>query len=129
MLHRIIYASQAVGVTGVSTLSIAQILGIAERNNRRDHITSCVMFHQGQILQIIEGARVDLDRLLRRLVVDPRHVDLRVLQDKPIANRAIAEAMCLCGEPAAMLDAAGLSCLSRMTANDAERLLDIRNAA
>ncbi len=129
MLHRVIYASQAVGVTGASTLSIAQILGIAERNNRRDQITSCVMFHRGQILQIIEGARADLDRLLRRLAVDPRHVDLRILQDKPVAARAIEEAMCLCGDPSAMLDAAGVPCLSLMTANDAERLLDIRNAA
>lgn len=129
MLHRIIYASEAVGATGNSTLSIAQILGIAERNNRRDHLTSCVMFHQGHILQVVEGARADLDRLMRRLSVDPRHTGLRILQDAPIAIRAIDEAMCLCGDAAAALEAVGQSCLSLMTANDAERLLDMRQAA
>lgn len=129
MLHRIILASEAVGATGTSTLSIAQILGIAERNNRRDHVTSCVMFHQGHILQIMEGARADLDRLMRRLSVDPRHTGLRILLDAPIAARAIDEAMCLCGDPAAMLEAVGQPCLSRVTANDAERLLDLRQAA
>lgn len=129
MLHRVIYASEAVGATGTSTLSIAQILGVAESNNRRDHITSCVMFHQGHILQVIEGARVDLDRLLKRLRVDPRHTSLRVLLDTPIANRAIEEAMCLCGDAPAMLQAVGLPCLSLMSANDAERLLDMRKAA
>ena len=129
MLHRVIYASEAVGATGTSTLSIAHILGIAERNNRRDHITSCVMFHQGHILQVIEGARADVDRLLKRLAVDPRHTGQRILQDRPVAGRAIEDPMCLCGDAAAMLDAVGLSSLSLMTANDAERLLDMRKAA
>lgn len=129
MLHRVIYASEAVGVTGTSTLSIAQILGVAERNNRRDHITSCVMFHQGHILQVIEGARVDVDRLLKRLATDPRHNRLRILQDRPIPDRSLDDAMSLCGDPRAVLQTLGLPCLSQVSANDAERLLDMRKAA
>ncbi|HYC68156.1 BLUF domain-containing protein [Brevundimonas sp.] len=129
MLHRVIYASEAVGVTGTSTLSIAQILGVSERNNRRDHLTSCVMFHQGHILQAIEGARADVDRLIRRLLDDPRHSGLRILIDTPINARRIDEPMGLCGNPAALLDRVGLNCLSRVTANEAEALLDIRQAA
>ena len=129
MLHRVIYASEAVGVTGTSTLSIAQILGVSERNNRRDHLTSCVMFHQGHILQAIEGARADVDRLVRRLLDDPRHSGLRILIDTPIAARRIDEPMGLCGDPSALLDRVGLNCLSRVTAHEAEALLDIRKAA
>ena len=129
MLHRVIYASEAVGATGASTLSIAQILGISERNNRRDHLTSCVMFHQGHILQAIEGARVDVDRLLRRLLDDPRHTGLRVLIDAPIAARRIDEPMGLCADPTALLERVGLNCLSRVTANEAEVLLELRKAA
>ena len=129
MLHRVIYASEAVGATGASTLSIAQILGISERNNRRDHLTSCVMFHQGHILQAIEGARVDVDRLIRRLLDDPRHTGLRVLIDTPIHARRIDEPMGLCADPEALLRRVGLNCLSRVTANEAEVLLDIRKAA
>ena len=129
MLHRVIYASEAVGVTGASTLSIAQILGVSERNNRRDHLTSCVMFHEGHILQAIEGGRADVDRLIRRLLDDPRHSGLRILIDTPINARRIDEAMGLCGDPAALLNRVGLECLSRVTANEAEALLDIRKAA
>jgi len=129
VLHRVIYASEAVGATGASTLSIAQILGVSERNNRRDHLTSCVMFHQGHILQAIEGARVDVDRLVRRLLDDPRHTGLRVLIDTPIHARRIDEAMGLCADPEAMLRRLGLNCLSRVTANEAEVLLELRKAA
>lgn len=129
MLHRVIYASEAVGATGASTLSIAQILGVSERNNRRDHLTSCVMFHQGHILQAIEGGRADVDRLVRRLLDDPRHTGLRVLVDAPIVARRLDEAMGLCADPAALLDRLGLNCLSRVTAHEAEVLLDLRKAA
>ena len=129
MLHRLIYASEAVGATGATTLSIAQILGVSERNNRRDHLTSCVMFHQGHILQAIEGGRADLDRLIRRLLEDRRHSGLRILIDTPITARRLDEPMGLCADPVALLDRLGLNCLSRITGTEAEVLLDIRKAA
>lgn len=129
MLHRVIYASEAVGVTGTSTLSIAQILGESEANNRRDCISACILFHRGHILQALEGGRVDLDRLMRRLLADRRHTGLRVLSDTPIIARRLSEPMSLCGDPAALLDQLGLTSLSSLTANEAEALLDIRKAA
>ena len=129
MLHRLIYASEAVGATGATTLSIAQILGVSERNNRRDHLTSCVMFHQGHILQAIEGGRADLDRLIRRLLEDRRHSGLRILIDTPITARRLDEPMGLCADPVALLNRLGLNCLSRITGTEAEVLLELRKAA
>ncbi len=129
MLHRVIYASEAVGATGVSTLSVAQILGHAERNNRRDDITSCVMFHQGHILQAIEGGRNDIDRLMRRLLVDPRHSGLRILIDALIIERTLTEPMGLCADPADLLGKLGLPCLSSITAREAEAIMVLRKAA
>lgn len=128
MLHRVIYASEAVGATGLSTLSIAQILGVSEGNNRRDHLTGCLMIHQGHILQALEGARADLDRLMRRLRADPRHTGLKVLVDAPIAERRLHDPMCLCGDPAALLEKIHLPCISLLTANDVEVLLDLKAA-
>lgn len=129
MLYRVIFASEAVGSTGASALSIAQILGVSVANNRRDHITGCVMFHRGHILQVVEGARADLDRLLRRLREDPRHTALRILSDTPIAARRIEHSMDICTDPARLLERVGLPCLSQVTANDADVMLDLRRAA
>lgn len=129
MLHRVIYASEAVGATGVSTLSIAQILGVSDRNNRRDRVSGCLMFHQGHILQALEGERADLDRLMRRIIADPRHTSLRVLSDMPIAKRRMDEPMSLCADPATLLEQVGMACISRLTANEAEALLEIPKAA
>lgn len=129
MLHRVIIAAETVGSTGVSTLSIAQILGVSERNNRRDHVTSAVMFLDGWCLQGMEGRRADLDRLLRRLAEDRRLKNLRVVVDKPIAERSFAEPMSFCDNPRGMLAAVHLADLAEVTANHAERMVELKQAA
>jgi len=129
MLYRVIIAAETVGSTGVSTLSIAQILGVSERNNRRDHITSGVMFLDGWCLHGMEGRRADVDRLLRRLSEDRRMKNLRVLIDKPIAERSFTEPMALCDDPRGMLAAVHLADLAEITANHAERIVEMKHAA
>lgn len=129
MLHRIIYASDTLGATGVSSLSIAQIVGVSERNNRRDEVTSGVMFHAGGCLQAIEGRRPDVDRLMRRLEQDRRHTNLRVLVDRPIFERRFDQRMELCPAPSAMLDLIGARDIGTITAADAERIVELKLAA
>jgi hypothetical protein len=87
-LCRAIYISQAVGNAGSSLLSVAEILGVSERNNRRDHLTGVLLAHDGWFLQALEGARIDIDRLLTRLHKDPRHTDIRMLGFETIEQRA-----------------------------------------
>ena len=87
MLQRAIYVSDAVGNAGASILSLAQILGVSDRNNRRDHVTGVLLVHQGQFLQVIEGARADIDRLLARLGRDPRHKAMRMLANAAVETR------------------------------------------
>lgn len=129
MLHRVIIAAETVGSTGVSTLSIAQILGVSERNNRRDDVTSTVMFLNGWCLQGFEGQRGDVDRLISRLSTDRRLRGVRVLVDKPIAARSFAEPMTFCGDPRGMLDAVGVSDLAEITGLKAERMVELKQAA
>lgn len=96
-LLRTVFVSATVGPVGQSTLSIAQILGAADRNNRRDHITGVMLFHEGRVLQAVEGQRGDLDRLFARLREDPRHTDLTLLATIPIPARRFRSPMALCG--------------------------------
>ena len=129
MLFRVIIAAETVGSTGVSTLSIAQILGVSERNNRRDQLTTCVMFLDGWCLHGMEGRRPDVDRLLHRLSEDRRLKNLRILVDKPIAERAFSEPMSLYNDPRAGLKAVGLSDLAEITGNQAELVIGLKLAA
>lgn len=87
MIHRAIYHSDAVGKAGTGLISVAHILGVSDRNNRRDHLTGLLVAHEGRFLQVIEGARADIERLLARLAHDPRHRDMRLLTLEPVTER------------------------------------------
>ena len=91
MLYRLLIVSEMVGTTGRTPLSVASILGVAEYNNRRDRIGNVILFHDGEAAQMLEGARVDLDRLMARQAGDGRHVRQRVVAQRPIAHRTLAE--------------------------------------
>lgn len=124
MLHRIVFVSQAVGQTGQSAQSLAQILGASERNNRRDEIGAALLFHGDEIVQVAEGARVDLDRMLRRVVADPRHAGLEVIEDRPVMQRRYREPMRLCQtDHRSVTDRSGGRRLREMTALELERLM------
>jgi len=124
-----IVASEMTGSAGASTLSVAQILGVSERNNRRDDVTSGILFHDGWCLHAMEGHRNDLDRLLRRLREDPRIKTLRVVVDQPIARRRFCQPISLCHDPEALLKSIGSPELGRITAFEAERILEVKKAA
>ena len=93
LLYRLIYVSDATGAAGANLFVLADILGASDHNNRRDRLSGVLVQHAGRFMQQLEGARVDLDRLMTRLQADPRHRNIRVLQDAPIRERSMHWAM------------------------------------
>jgi len=121
--------AKLVGNAGQSNLSIAQILGAADANNRRDHLCSAMLFHGGRMVQVVEGKRADIDRLLGRMRADTRMAELKVLADMPIQSRVLTEAAGYCHQPVDTLSRVGLKSLDLLTVRDVEAMLDYRQAA
>ena len=86
-LFRVVNFSRAAEAVSDGLMPLIDIIGVSDRNNRRDHLTGALMRHQGFFIQAIEGARTDIDRLMDRLRRDRRHANLRLLSDQPIASR------------------------------------------
>lgn len=86
-LFRIVYLSEATGSVGSGLMPLIDIIGVSEQNNRRDHLTGVLMRHDGRFLQILEGARADLNRVMARVSKDRRHDNLCILSDQPISER------------------------------------------
>jgi len=101
LLYRVIFASD---VADLSAVSIAQILGASVANNRRDDVTGCMAIRDGRVVQVVEGSRLDLDRLMDRVRADRRHSGLRVLSDAPVVGRRMNHPLTLCGDPAELLE-------------------------
>lgn len=129
MLVRVIYTSRMQGSAGRTPLSIAHILGAAAINNRRQDLCSAMLFHDGRVVQVIEGPRHAVDGLMSRLRADPRHTDIQILEDRPIPARVLTEPASVCHAPEDTLARVGLPGLTDLTVPHVEAMLDYRQAA
>ena len=88
-LHRLIYTSTAQPGLGLSELRA--ILETSQANNRRDAVTGALVYDEGLFLQLLEGDRAVLSRTYQRILNDPRHYDLCLIEMVPCAERQFAD--------------------------------------
>lgn len=88
MLVRLLYASRAAGAVGAEV--IEAILEESRRRNPELGVTG-VLCQSGDIyLQVLEGGRDAVNRLYNRIVRDPRHRDVVLLDYQEITERRFA---------------------------------------
>jgi len=85
MLIRLLYASTA--QDGVDLNEFKRILLQAQANNERRDLTGMLAFNSKLFLQVLEGARDQVNDLYARLLRDPRHHTVTVLSCKEIEER------------------------------------------
>ncbi len=87
MLVRLLYASRAVGA--IDDALLHAIVEGSRANNLEHGITGilCVYPDGGIFLQVLEGARDEVNALYNNLVRDPRHGDVTILDYAEIAER------------------------------------------
>lgn len=59
--------------------ALDNIFRTAVRNNLHSNLSGCLAHPYGHFVQVIEGHASDVDTLMERLIVDPRHTDVVVL--------------------------------------------------
>jgi hypothetical protein len=89
VLTRLVYHSEnhlaATGGTMVGDLNA--ILDASNRNNERAGITGALLFDTLWFVQILEGEREAVSATLCRIVADPRHDAVTVMDCRPAAAR------------------------------------------
>jgi len=90
MLVRLLYASRAVDAIGGSLIDA--ILAQSHAHNAEHGITGILCaYHNGDVfLQALEGARDEVNRLYNKIVRDPRHTEVTVLDYTEIGERAFS---------------------------------------
>lgn len=84
MLFRYVYVSES----NPSALSVPiEILEQARRNNPSAGITGAMCMVNGSYFQYVEGEAVDIDRLSKKLSLDPRHKNFKMLAYERISER------------------------------------------
>lgn len=85
MLIRLLYASTA--QEGVDLNEFKRILAQAQSNNDQRDLTGMLAFNSKLFLQVLEGARDQVNELYAKLLRDPRHHTVTVLSFKEIEER------------------------------------------
>jgi hypothetical protein len=129
VLRRVVFMSRSIGAAGLSTVSLAHILGAAERNNRQAEVTAGLILHRDRIVEAMEGPAHAVAKALERIHADPRHTDVQIILDRPVTRRALNEPMSVCDDAEAFLHALGLNSLAMMTGDIADDVLERRLAA
>lgn len=89
MMQKIIYASQA--IVPIDPAALQAILDSSRKNNAPVGITGFLLYADDSFLQILEGESAALDDTYSRIVKDPRHTALRLLERAPINRRRFSD--------------------------------------
>lgn len=86
-LFHIIYVSSLVSS---DRETVAAILDVSARNNKRKNITGMLLQSEGNILQVLEGEKEVVLETYSKVQDDPRHYDIFVLADEEVTERHFA---------------------------------------
>jgi hypothetical protein len=88
-VYHIIYASSA--VVRLSQNQLLDLLKISRVNNEARSLSGMLLYRDGLYLQLLEGSRDEITKLLIKLRKDPRHTDIRVLRQGELRKRLFPE--------------------------------------
>ncbi|MGX1785116.1 BLUF domain-containing protein [Bosea sp. NPDC055332] len=86
-LVRLVYASRSRLVEADRRVELTRILETARRLNAERHVTGFLMATPGGFAQVLEGEAGSIAETYGRIMVDPRHGELRLLAQDAIAQR------------------------------------------
>lgn len=89
-LIHLIYTSAA-REAEVPVSELEDILAISARNNARDGVTGMLLYAAGSFMQVLEGPERVVDGVFARVLRDPRHTGIVVIERGPIEERAFGQ--------------------------------------
>jgi hypothetical protein len=88
MLVRLMYASRARDT--LSDADLAAILKTSREHNPAEGLTGLLCLTDGIFIQVLEGGRAAVNARYRRIIEDPRHLDVTLLGYEEVGERAFA---------------------------------------
>lgn len=85
IMHELTYISKA--NIDCSSQEIEHIFERSRMNNETLNITGCLIFHKKTFIQILEGAKKDLEELYYKISTDSRHHDVTLKWEGPSEKR------------------------------------------
>lgn len=88
-LKQLIYTSQSEMFADLKKMQ--RLLVQSRENNLKREITGALLQDQQSIIQVLEGAADSVNALFAKILRDPRHCDVVLIMERPIAEREFGE--------------------------------------
>lgn len=85
LLLSVVYVSDA--TVEFSEMDLALLLAVSRANNEPHRITGLLLHEDGRFLQALEGPERAVRTTLARIAADPRHTNVRTLEETRITER------------------------------------------
>lgn len=76
---------------GIVAADVDAILATSRVNNPLDGLTGLLIFNGSAFVQVLEGSELAVDALTQRLLVDPRHFNMSIRDQRLIPRRTFAD--------------------------------------
>lgn len=88
-LHKLIYVSSASEPFTPDQLD--SLMRKSRFKNAHFGVTGCLIYHQGNILQYLEGSKVSIDFIYGSIALDSRHTGIQRLCYGPVEQRSFCD--------------------------------------
>lgn len=89
MVYQLIYTSSA--TSSLDELAIYEIAQNSKDNNQALDITGLLLFHQGMVMQVLEGGEKEVSSLYNKIANDHRHTGSMVLMTRHAERREFSK--------------------------------------
>jgi hypothetical protein len=88
-VFKIMYSSSAVDLFTHDELN--QLMQKSRSKNAHFGVTGCLIYHNGNIIQYLEGSKVSVEFIYASIVADSRHQDITLLCDGWVPQRSFRD--------------------------------------
>ncbi len=89
MIYYLVYLSAATELYNDDNL--AQILTVSRNNNTQNDITGILLYHEGSIIQVLEGDKQTVNALYNKILLDRRHKSVIKMTEGMAEERSFAD--------------------------------------
>lgn len=84
-LYYLLYVSRSRAL--MTEDELLDMLQHVRRHNRLTGVSGCLIYHEGEFMQLLEGRQEDLQVLRDKIAADQRHEGFRVVAEGPLQRR------------------------------------------
>ncbi|WP_317897669.1 BLUF domain-containing protein [Aurantibacillus circumpalustris] len=85
-MFELIYCS--VAKPEITMEDISSILNTSRSFNKNNNITGCLLYHEGEFIQLLEGEKNSVQDLFSNIRRDKRHTHVRLVNEEHVVGRA-----------------------------------------